>query len=361
MLFSTCYYELITNLMKQGAPLYQLLAKRGVNEPSWAVAATLGFCLACSAGGDGGEAAGAAGAQALPEPVPPRHSEQPALPTSVPARPLFDEEDTKPALPERCDKVDFLYIVDNSASMADKQQNLARSFEGFTRIVQETLGTSDHQIMVVDTDDMNIGDELVLAETGAEPDGCTGMLGAGLVMGELGMRCGIRGNQRFLKDNQPNLAEAFSCLAQVGTLGDVDERPMDALLAATGAVENDLGDCNQGFLRDDAVLVVTLITDEEDDKSMGEPVGWKRSLLKAKNGNEDGLVMLGLISDTQVPGGLPGGPCDELSGARSPRLMSFVESFRLSAMGSVCAEDYSEFFAEAVAYIDTACDEFKPF
>jgi hypothetical protein len=349
-LLSTCYYEQITNLMKQGVTL---------NEPIWAVAVTLALGLSCAAGGDGGEAS-AGGAPALPEPVPPRHPQQTAMPTSVPAPPLFAEEDTKPALPERCSKVDFLYIVDNSASMADKQENLARSFEGFSRIVQETLGTSDHQIMVVDTDDSNVGDELVLSETGAEPDGCSGMLGAGLTMGELGMSCDIRGDQRFLRDDQPNLAEAFSCLAQVGTLGDVDERPIDALLAATGAVENGLGNCNHGFLRDDAVLVVTLITDEEDDKSMGEPAGWKRSLLNAKHGNEDGVVMLGLISDTAVPGGLPGGPCDELSGADAPRLMSFVQSFRLSSMGSVCAEDYSEFFAEAVGYIDTACEEFNP-
>jgi hypothetical protein len=337
--------------MKQGAFL---------NEPIWVVAVTLGLSLACAAGGDADETARSGNTEPLPEPVPPRHPDPSRMPTSVPSPPLFDEKDTEPAPPERCDKVDFLYIVDNSASMADKQENLARSFEGFSRIVQDTLGTSNHQIMVVDTDDTNIGDGLVEAETGSAPDGCSGMIGAGLVMGELGMSCGVLGNQRFLRDNQPNLAETFSCLAQVGTLGDVDERPIDALLAATGAVENDLGACNHGFLRDDAVLVVTLITDEEDDQSMGEPAGWKRSLLKAKHGNEDGIVMLGLISDTQVPGGLPGGPCDELSGADSPRLMSFVQSFRLGSMGSVCAEDYSEFFAEAVGYIDTACDVFNP-
>lgn len=329
-----------------------------MKEPICAGLVTL-LALACAAGE--GETAVARPPEVPAEPVPLLPA-QPNAPTSELEPPLFDDEPPAPAPSNGCDKVDFLYIVDNSASMADKQENLARSFDGFSRIVQETLGTSDHQIMVVDTDDANIGDRLAHSGTEgqAELDACSGVLGAGLIEGELGVSCGVRGGQRFLRDNQPNLAETFSCLARVGTLGDVDERPIDALLAATGAVEDAAQGCNRGFLRDDAILVVTLITDEEDDKSMGEPAGWKRSLLHAKHGNEDGVVVLGLISDTHVPGGLPGGPCDELSGADSPRLMSFVKSFELSSIGSVCAEDYSEFFGEAVSYIDTACDEFRP-
>jgi hypothetical protein len=291
----------------------------------------------------------------------PEASEVPEVPTLAPAPPLFQDDKSEPEAPERCDKVDFLYVVDNSASMTDKQENLARSFDGFTRIVQRTLGTTDHQIMVVDTDDTNAGDIIAGHETGAGlGDGCGGMLGVGLVMGSLGNDCGITGNQRFLMDDQPHLAATFSCLAQVGTLGNVDERPIDALLAATGPASNDIGHCNEGFLRDDAILVVTLITDEEDDRSMGDPVIWKRKLLAAKQGNENGIVMLGLIADTQVSGGLPGGPCDELSGADSPRLQQFVESFELGAIGSVCAPDYSEFFADAVSSIDTACEVFTP-
>lgn len=336
-------------------------------KPFWARAFTRGLgpasCVivaACAAGGDGPDTATAG---APPEPVPyrPPQTEAPTVPTPDPDAPLFgpEDEDPGPAPPQRCQKVDFLYVVDNSASMADKQENLALSFDGFSRIVQDTLGTTDHQIMVVDTDDANVGDELA-AEDGIEPDGCSGMLGAGRTMSELGVGCNISGSQRFLRDDQPHLAETFSCLARVGTLGDVDERPMDALLAATGAAPSGLGTCNQGFLRDDAILVVTVITDEEDDKSLGDPADWKRALIEAKHGNEEAVVVLGLISDTQVPGGLPGGPCDELSGAEAPRLMSFVRSFELNSMGSVCAEDYSEFFAQAVSYIDTACDVFSP-
>lgn len=118
--------------------------------------------------------------------------------------------------------------------------------------------------------------------------------------------------------------------------------------------------CGPGFVRDDAVLVVTLITDEEDEFSRGDPGFWKAQLLGVKGGDEAAVVVLGLIADNHVPGGLPGGPCDEFGGSASPRLERFVRSFGLGAIGSVCAPDYSAFFAEAVNSIGTACAQFEP-
>jgi hypothetical protein len=185
-------------------------------------------------------------------------------------------------------------------------------------------------------------------------------LGAGRRIGGDGEDCGIEGNQRYLLDEQEDIAGTFECLAQVGIYGNVEELAMDAMLRATGAVVNDIDECNAGFVRDDAVLVVTLITDEEDERSHGDPEYWKRMLLRVKEGNEASVVMLGLIADNHIPGGLPGGPCDEFSGSASPRLESFVRSFEFGAIGSVCAPDYSVFFADAVSSIHTACDAFVP-
>jgi hypothetical protein len=305
-------------------------------------------------GGSGGTQASIGGSASEPSPTP----LQP---------PLFGNEDPEvPTGRKKCDKVDFLYVVDNSASMVDKQANLARSFIGFSRIVEETLGTNDHQIMVVDTDAGNVNDVLNGRDRAGELDMCTGMLGVGLRTGADGEECGINGSQRYLRNEQGNLADAFSCLAQVGVLGNVDERPMDALLAATsaprsGAADGDVEECNSGFLRDDAILVVTIITDEEDDQSSGDPSSWRRSLLEVKRGNEQGIVVLGLIADNEIPGGLPGdGACDETNGTPSPRLQRFVESFELGSLGSVCSPDYSSFFADAVSRIDTACEVFDP-
>ena len=327
-----------------------------------APALALGLVLGCAAEAPGidvpdendGAAAGAAGAAGAASAPP----EAPHTPQAL--TPLFGDQGAlpqkEPDEPQRCRKVDFLYVVDNSASMVDEQENLARSFVGFSHVVQQTLGDIDRQIMVVDTDDTNVTD--IVSETG---NMCDGRLGAGTRMSWQGQSCGMPADQRFMRNDQTNLEETFSCLAKVGTLGNVDERPMEALLRATGATVSDLDEeCNAGFLRDDALLVITIITDEEDEKSKGDPESWKRALLAMKNGNEHALVVLGLLGDTHVPGGLPGGPCDPLYASDSPRLRHFVEGFELGSLGSVCADDYSEFFAQAVSTIDTACAEFEP-
>jgi hypothetical protein len=306
------------------------------------------------AGSGGTGSAGTAGAPSAGGMTggPPGQAASPPLFGDVPA-PAMNE-------PGGCDKVDFLYVVDNSASMVDKQENLARSFLGFSRIVSTTLGTNDHHVMVIDTDANNVGDVLNGYDSNGGGDECVGALGAGRRIGGEGEDCEVDGDQRFLLDEQEDLAGTFACLARVGIFGNVEELAMDAMLRATSAVINDIDDCNAGFLRDDAVLVVTLITDEEDTQSRGDPEYWKRQLLRVKGGNEAALVMLGLIADNHIPGGLPGGPCDEFSGSASPRLEQFVRSFELGAIGSVCAPDYSVFFADAVRSIDTACDEFVP-
>ena len=140
-------------------------------------------------------------------------------------------------------------------------------------------------------------------------------------------------------------------------MGDGTERPMEAMVDAVTTL-NQVGQCNEGFLRDDAILVVTFITDEEDSgKSAGTPVSWKGDLVAAKNGDEDAIVMLGLVGDPDVPNGT----CAVMGSAEaSPILRGFAESFNFGSWGSICALDYTPFFSAAVSTIDSACDNFKP-
>jgi hypothetical protein len=59
------------------------------------------------------------------------------------------------------------------------------------------------------------------------------------------------------------MAQDFTCLAMLGTNGCGFERPLDAVRKALG--ENALpGGCNAGFLRDDSLLLVLWVTDEND-------------------------------------------------------------------------------------------------
>jgi hypothetical protein len=186
------------------------------------------------------------------------------------------------------------------------------------------------------------------------PMGCPVTLGAGKTNDPLDNPCNFASGEAYMTDAEPDLEVAFTCAAKVGAGGDGNERPMEAMTESIGPLVAP-GECNEGFLRDDAILVVTFITDEEDMGSMGSPATWKQALLDAKYGNEDAIVMLGLLGDADVPGGVCSDQADP-----APLLRQFAESFTNGQWGSVCEPDYTPFFVEAVDTIDFACDNFVP-
>src|SRR5690606_36913944 len=124
------------------------------------------------------------------------------------------------------------------------------------------------------------------------------------------------------------------------------------------------GACNEGFLRDDALLVLVLITDEDDpgaplpgQGSNGGPDTWFAELV-ARKGVETNVVVLALAG---LP---PPNACDydvPFEGAQvTHRIEQFVERFSYGQMGDVCADDYSGFFAGALGLIHEACINFTP-
>jgi hypothetical protein len=303
-----------------------------------------------------------------------------------------------------CAKIDFLFVVDNSGSMADEQQNLINSFQGFIDTIMTATGARDFQIMVVDSDAYvpeggNMGwacdtamDPACCTDFCAEypygfcnedrcnpippPSSCDDTLGAGKVLDQNGQPCNIDGGSRYMLASQPDLGEVFACVAEVGTLGDGDEHPMEATVTALSNALNAGGACNEAFVRDDAILVVTIITDEEDDHegddvacaipadgSPGEPPAWFDAVVDAKLGVEKSAVVLALVGP--VP---PDTPCSELDkcaggihGAeQAPRIVDFTHRFTYNLVCPVCAQSYNECFEEAVYLVDTACEEFKP-
>jgi hypothetical protein len=256
--------------------------------------------------------------------------------------------------PKGCTKIDFLFVIDNSSSMRDEQQNLVQSFPGFVDVMRDVVDVTDFHMMVVSTS----GDREDEDEPALDADECDEIQGAGRRFSRDGDDCGIQGGRSYIDQAQPDLEATFSCVAEVGTGGSLVEEPMDSLIAATSAGLNAPGRCNDGFLRDDAILVVTVITDEEDD-SDSEPEEWPKALLAAKKGNPDAIVVLGLVGDNNIDGGLRGGPCSRLDADGAPRLQQFVDSFS-GMLGSVCAPDYTPFFQTAVGSIDSACEDFVP-
>jgi hypothetical protein len=265
-----------------------------------------------------------------------------------------------------CEKADFLFVIDNSQSMELAQDNLRNSFSGFLGVLNETLETNDFHIMVVDSDgviDAAGGGDV--ADAGSLATRCDAVLGAGRRLnGASGEECQLLPGQRYLTVGQPAFDSAFECLATVGTQGNDREQQAGALLSATSSELNDPGGCNEGFLRRDAILVVTIITNTDDAVSPDDPPVWYDELVARKNGNEASIVMLGFF-----PGGGAGAFQPNTAGLacnifavinRAPRLESLVDRFSHRSVASVCQASYAPAFEAAVSSIDLACDTFVP-
>ncbi len=288
--------------------------------------------------------------------------------------------DTGPSGKKGCDKIDFLFVVDNSESMKDEQENLVASFPAFEAQIAEQVA-NDHQIMVVDTDAFwpgcgdsatcddcceywctNLANPECYSECNsiACPTGdCNTTLGAGRRDNAAGDDCGFATEARYVDTDQPMLADTFACMGDVGTNGNLEEKPMQAMLDAVTGLSAE-GECNDGFLRDDAILVVTVISDEDDEGSLGGPQQWHQQLVDAKNGDEAAVVVLALVGDPDLPNPVCSMGMNGDGAYPAPELRAWASSFTHGTWASVCVPDYGPFFVDAVSVIDVACEEFEP-
>lgn len=294
---------------------------------------------------------------------------------------------------EGCGKIDFLFVIDNSSSMTSAQTSVRASFPGFLEAIEDNVAAQDFHIMVIDSDgdptfaceeSVHMNEHPLLegsacgiespfpipgvfdicegydcGQNNTELDALDKTIGCGVVKPYGGqaanMECGVEGDRRYLTDAHPALPETFDCISRVGISGSYIEQPMTALRAAVSPAFNAAGGCNEGFLRDDAVLVIVVISDDvvaasegiPDDVvpgAYGTPSEWYDDVLAAKNGVEEAIVVLGVFAD-----------------ADADKFVDFVELFgERGRVVSVTEPDYSVFFDPAVELIDTTCDNLPP-
>ncbi|MBL4684947.1 MAG: hypothetical protein JKY37_10185 [Nannocystaceae bacterium] len=257
------------------------------------------------------------------------------------------DAEAPPAAP--CQTVDLLFIIDNSGSMGDEQLNLVASFSGFIDGIGALLGPATEYHVGVTTTDAYKWNAPQCQTLG----GLTVRTGGELSSDQA---CGpFVGGGSFITIRD-DLADAFSCAARVGIDGAGIERPMDALAGVLADPLGDTAECNRGFLREDALLVIVLITDEEDEgDSEGDPLRWHELVLEAKGYDEDAVVVLSLIGHDK-PNACIATQWTGMMGAEiSPRLIEFTERFVHGTVGDVCAPDYTDAFASAVDGIAQAC------
>ncbi len=270
-------------------------------------------------------------------------------------------------------KIDFLFVISSSGTMFDQQKLLLAAYPDFMAAIEAEFPDFDRHILVTDGDDFyQMKDCSLCADPddcdpasmekscGIPLDTCDKKLGAGVVfpigVNASNRRCDLADGHRYITNADPDPLAAFECIAQVGTGGD-GELSAEAMLAALQPDLNGPGRCNEGFLRDDALLVVTIIRDTGDVFSQGEPEDWLDGLYWSKGDNEDAVFVLVITTDADIYPSLcfPNEPPHALG-----RLRTFVDLVEHGYIGSICAESYGPFFAEAVAQIGPLCDGLIP-
>lgn len=165
-----------------------------------------------------------------------------------------------PAEKTECEKMDIVFIVDDSGSMQEEQANLAANFPKFVSKIDSFKTKSGSKLdwrIAVTTTGRNLNYKISMPIGGGTmPMSEKGDDGAFRMKSE----CGT--TKRWVEKADAQPTQEFQCLAKVGTGGSSIEMPLLATKLAT--VDRVSDGTNKGFLRDDALLAVVILTDEDD-------------------------------------------------------------------------------------------------
>ncbi len=201
-------------------------------------------------------------------------------------------------------KIDVLWVVDNSGSMAPRQDNLARNFSSFIDLF--TRSSIDYRIAVTTTD--------IFKDKGA-----------------------LKGNPRVITPQTANVSAAFSNNIKVGIAGSPYEAGLEAgrmaIDAQKAANVQTIEQCKRScasnkpacltacdekkdfaFLRPDAFLYLVFVSDEEDE-SREDVRFYYRYFETVKGIGNDGMVTTAAImgAESNTCGATPGVRYKEMS------------------------------------------------
>jgi len=170
------------------------------------------------------------------------YSDTESYPDSQPGE-LDDPTVTDRVVQVNTPQVDVLFVVDNSLSMQDEQDELGRAFPNFLEFF---LGSGlDYHIGVTSTDMDTRGDPL---------------------QGSLASAAGVRWIDHTMGADQAH--QTFVGLVSLGTGGSGDER---GLAATYAALELKAETDNAGFLRAGAAIHTVAFSDEDDQSQTMDP------------------------------------------------------------------------------------------
>ena len=283
-----------------------------------------------------------------------------------------------------CGKIDILFVINDGGDISGPAKtkesaadalSIRNGTAAFLAAMEEQASEYDLQVMAVKGDPLWNGDngyssccvpDKPCDEYGPFPcdpnpdfvTECDWTLGAGVryPAGFMASNrdCELAGERRYLTEEQDDFAAAFECILNVGQTGG-PQQYLEAMVKAVGPTLNAPNGCNAGFLRPDAMLVVVVLTDFADIESPGTPEGLAASLIAAKMGYAEGIVVVGILGSVQVEP--PAGGCYENP---EDRTRKFIEGFPNHVLDSFCAPDIGTNLVAAIEVIQAACAEFVP-
>ncbi len=272
---------------------------------------------------------------------------------------VLGSSDSEVSADTACKKMDIVFVVDNSLSMKEEQTNLASNFPKFVDVLNKFTSKNgepiDYRIAVTTTGiDVNVTEVISGKNQPTE-----------VQKGENGAFKTTTGMTRpWLERSDANISSTFTTIANVGLAGPSWEMPLEGSRRALG---DRLQDTNKGFVRDDALLGIVYLTDEDDCSltkanitlpegstcsAVSEPTGTYTSFfdkLKGVRGRWAAAVIAGQTKCKSTFG----------SAIEAKRLKTFVTEVGASAIfSSICEGDLSKGLEEALNTFNTACKSF---
>lgn len=158
--------------------------------------------------------------------------------------------------------LDVLFVIDDSGSMADDQAALVAAARAhlFPQLAAQAGGLPDLHLGVISTDLGNGGGPSVPGCVGAGDDGALLIGPACTGIGDRYLSDAPAADGSRVRNYPGTLDDAFGCVAALGAIGCGFEQPLAALRRALDPAHL----ANQGFLRPEALLLVVLVSDEDD-------------------------------------------------------------------------------------------------
>jgi hypothetical protein len=209
-------------------------------------------------------------------------------------------------------KIDILWVIDNSGSMLTKQQNLATSFNSFMNLF--TSKNYDFRMTIVTTD------------TYATPGGQNG---------------NFQGTPTVISNSTPSFSTVFQTNVVVGSTGAADAKGLDAINLALSSAK--LAGVNTGFIRSDAHLAVIILSDADDNDSTATAASThaflktlKPNTIDANTGRErESFSVHAAIDDQTNPGPTPCAGSED--GVKFRQLANLANGTRMD----ICASNFS--------------------